>query len=299
MSSDILNNKLSRKVKLAYGSTGFAGMITFNLFLTYSLWFFTEVVGFTATFAGTVIGLGTLWDAITDPLIGAWSDNTKNKKGRRRPFMLGVMFPFAAVTILLFTNLDFGALGTKIYFIIIVLAFYTVQTLLDVPYTALGAEMTLDYDERSSLNSYRTMFANFASVLGAFGIFLAIYFEGMTGSETLGWSLMAAVFGILALISIFIGWKYTAGYERFQDTEITHFSFKEVINGPLKNKSFIIVAIIFALGVMAQTITDGASIYYFFYNMELTEDNVSFLYAALWTAGMVWVPVIEKLSTKY
>ena len=75
-----LNEKLPFKVKLSYGFSGYCSFITWTVFSYYGLYFMTENVGLSAAFAGAMISLGTLWDAITDPLVGTISDNIKNPK---------------------------------------------------------------------------------------------------------------------------------------------------------------------------------------------------------------------------
>ena len=89
-----VNEKLPLKVKLAYGLSGYSSFITWTIFSAYGLYFFTDIVGISAAFAGAMISLGTVWDAISDPLVGSISDGIKSEKGRRRPLIIGVAIPF-------------------------------------------------------------------------------------------------------------------------------------------------------------------------------------------------------------
>src|SRR5699024_12204472 len=97
------NEKLPTKVKLAYGLSGYYSFITWTAFSYYGLYFFTDVVGLSAIFAGAIISLGIFWDAITDPIVGGISDNLKSKYGRRRPLIIGGALPFVLISILMFT----------------------------------------------------------------------------------------------------------------------------------------------------------------------------------------------------
>ena len=74
-----VSEKLPFKVKLGYGMSGYVSFITWTAFSYYGLYFFTDVVGLSAAFACAIISLGTLWDAITDPIVGGISDNLKWK----------------------------------------------------------------------------------------------------------------------------------------------------------------------------------------------------------------------------
>ena len=151
--------RMSPARAIAYGLPGLATLFTFTMFTTYGLYFFTNIVGLSGKFAGLIMTIGTLWDAVTDPLVGIISDNRDPRKGRRRPFLLVCAIPFGIVTWLLFTAWDFVEIQQKIYFIIVALLFYTFQTLIDVPYTSLSGEVTDNYDLRSKLATIRTLSA--------------------------------------------------------------------------------------------------------------------------------------------
>ena len=158
--------RMSPARAIAYGLPGLATLFTFTMFTTYGLYFFTNIVGLSGKFAGLIMTIGTLWDAVTDPLVGIISDNRDPRKGRRRPFLLVCAIPFGIVTWLLFTAWDFVEIQQKIYFIIVALLFYTFQTLIDVPYTSLSGEVTDNYDLRSKLATIRTFWAIIGVAIG-------------------------------------------------------------------------------------------------------------------------------------
>lgn len=294
---DVPGKKIPMGVKIGYGATGFAGLMTFTLFFTYGMLFFTDIVGFNPVFAGILFAVGSLWDAFTDPIVGIWSDNMKGNE-RRRPFLIWVAIPFGIMSWLLFTDFGFGEYITKIYLFIIVLGFFFVQTLLDVPYTALGAEMTLDYDERSSLNSMRNLFGTIGGVFSIAVLVMVHFFSTHTGSEKCGWSLMGACFAILSTITIFIGWRATNGYERFANRNKQNVSFKDVIDGPLRNRSFIYVAGLFAFGIIAQALAGMVGLYYMKYFMGFSETQIGIALACIWFPGIACVPVINFISQR-
>ena len=218
------NEKLPFKVKLAYGLSGYYSFITWTAFSYYGLYFFTDVVGLTAAFAGAIISLGTLWDAITDPLIGSISDNLKCKYGRRRPLIIGAAVPFVIISILLFTNWGFGESAAKVYFVIMILLYYTAQTVLDISSSALGSEMTLDYDERSTLATYKNYFGLLATVAISPTLVLVAYFGGWFENPDYGWSCTLAVYTIVALIFIIILWRTTRADLNFRFTILKCYS---------------------------------------------------------------------------
>lgn len=79
--------------------------------------------------------IGTVWDAITDPLVGMISDARDPQKGRRRPFLIAFAIPFGIVTWLLFTSWNFVETTQKIYFVVDCHFILYISNLIDMPYT--------------------------------------------------------------------------------------------------------------------------------------------------------------------
>lgn len=295
------NEKLPFKVKLAYGLSGYTSFITWTIFSLYGMYFFTDVVGLAAAFAGAIISLGTIWDAITDPIIGSISDNIKSEKGRRRPLIIGVAVPFVLISILLFTNFGFGEAVSKVYFVIVILLYYTAQTVLDISSSALGSEMTVDYDERSTLATYKNFFCMAVVIIISPTLMLVTYFGEKLENPDYGWSCALAIYMIIALIFIFILWKTTKGYEKQNnDGNTAKFSFRDV-KEIFKNKSTRIVMIIFALAVFGNTINLSLQVYFYSYYMQLNEAQiagVTMVVGILSCLGAFGIDVLCKKTSK-
>lgn len=267
--------KLPFKVKLAYGLSGYTSFITWTLFSLYGMYFFTDVVGLAAAFAGAIISLGTIWDAVIDPIIGSLSDGIKSEKGRRRPLIIGVAVPFVLISVLLFTNFGFSETVSKVYFVIVILLYYTAQAVLDISSSALGSEMTLDYDERSTLATYKNFFCMAVVIIVGPTLMLVTWFGQKLGNPDFGWSCALAIYMVLALIFIFILWKTTKGYERYgEDEETAKSSFRD-LKEVFKNKSTRIVMIIFALAVFGNTINLSLQVYYYSYYLRMSEAQIA------------------------
>lgn len=292
------NEKLPFKVKLAYGLSGYYSFITWTAFSYYGLFFLTDVVGLSAIFAGALISIGTLWDAITDPIVGAFSDNLKSKYGRRRPLIIGGAIPFVVISILLFTDWGFDDTLAKVYFTAMVLLYYTAQTVLDISSSALGSEMTLDYDERSTLATYKNYFGLLATVAISPTLVLVSYFGGWFENENFGWSLTIALYMIVALIFIFILWKTTKGYERHREDFVSKFSFSD-LKEIFKNKALRIVAIIFSVGIFANTINYAIQVYYFTNYAELSEGQIATVMLIFGVASIIGAWVVEQLMKRF
>lgn len=291
------SKKLPTLVKVAYGFPGASYFIAFNVLALYLIWFFTESVGFLPGFAGVIASVGILWDAISDPLIGMWSDNRDPKKGRRRPFMLAAAIPFGLSIWLMFTDFGLGPVASKVYFIVVAIIYYTCMTLLDVPYTALGAEMTTDYDERSSLANYRNILSQIANFGTALIFFILPIFAGKFGSMEAGWSATMGLFGALATIGILIGWKFTKGYEATERTQRENVTYKDYFQ-VLKNKPFRNIVYMYATSILAMGFVNTLLIYFLFLVGGLTDAQVPVALMIVFGFSIVFAPVINAVSQK-
>ena len=128
--------------------------------LTYLAFFYlTAVCGLSGTLAGTITFITLLVDSIADPLIGLISDNTHSRLGRRHPYMLASAVPLALSFGLVFA-LPTGMTGLHLflYVTILMLILRVCMSLYYLPYLAIGAEISDDYYERSSIVGYRLFF---------------------------------------------------------------------------------------------------------------------------------------------
>lgn len=285
--------RMSPARAIAYGLPGLATLFTFTMFTTYGLYFFTNIVGLSGKFAGLIMTIGTLWDAVTDPLVGIISDNRDPRKGRRRPFLLVCAIPFGIVTWLLFTAWDFVEIQQKIYFIIVALLFYTFQTLIDVPYTSLSGEVTDNYDLRSKLATIRTFWAIIGVAIGGGIMAYTDFLEPVVGGSRQAWSVCFAFFGIICTLSIWIGYKASEGYENKDIITKKSYSIKEMLEGPLRNKPFLHLTIAFIFAILAQAIFLGVLVYYLRYNLNLNDTQVSLVNIIMWIVALFWVFPID------
>lgn len=194
--------RIPRLTKIVYG-TGDWGMAAFNTLrqIFYAI-FLTDVVGLDPRLASFAAFIGVIWDAINDPLVGAWSDKLRTRWGRRRPFLLLFAIPYGLAFLMLWWAPPWKS---QILLMIHVMLAYalsdTFQTLVVVPFHALTPEMTSDYDERTSLASYR-MFFNFLASLAA-GVAAPMIVDATLaggGTQQQGYVIASAIFGATSII---------------------------------------------------------------------------------------------------
>jgi GPH family glycoside/pentoside/hexuronide:cation symporter len=162
-----LADRLSFWTKLVYGSgdTGFS--LLYTVLDAYLLFFLVTVVKLPPSYAAVAIFMGRTWDWINDPLVGLLSDHTRSRWGRRRPYLLFGPIPFGLSFVLLWWVPPFQSHALlALYYGMAYFVFDTLATLVSVPYLALIPELTPDYDERTSINTYRMFFSIAAGILG-------------------------------------------------------------------------------------------------------------------------------------
>lgn len=157
--------KLKLKEKIGYGLGDAASSMFWKLFSMYLLFFYTDVFGIPAAAAGTMFLLTRIWDAANDPIMGIIADRTNSRWGKFRPYLLWMALPFGIIGVLTFTTPSLGMTGKIIYAYITYTLMMMVYTSVNVPYAALMGVMTPDSKQRTTLASFRMVFAFGGSLL--------------------------------------------------------------------------------------------------------------------------------------
>ena len=199
--------KLNFTTKLAYGAGDMGPAITANLLVFYLLYFFTNVAGLDAGLAGSILAIGKIGDAINDPVAGILSDRTRTRWGRRIPWMLFGAIPFGIFFFMQWVVPSFSA-DPEVnkwclfaYYIAIATFFNLAYTVVNLPYTALTPELTQDYNERTSLNSFRFAFSIGGSILSLIlaGLITAAYPDNLQ-HRFIALGLVSTLISVLAIL---------------------------------------------------------------------------------------------------
>ncbi len=135
-----------------------APCIGFMFFLVsmYLMKFSTDVLLIAPGVMGLIFGISRIWDGISDPLAGYFSDRTETRIGRRRPWLLASLVPIVVVFLMMWSPprmLTGSALVA--WMAVSVIGFYTAMTIFTVPHASLGAELTMSYDDRNRVFGWR------------------------------------------------------------------------------------------------------------------------------------------------
>lgn len=218
--------KLYSTTKLAFGAGDVGPALTANILVFFLLPFLTNVAGLSPSLAGSVLFVGKISDAINDPIIGILSDRTSTRWGRRIPWIVFSIIPFGLVFFLQWLVPSFTSNSTTnsiflfIYYVFIGVLFNIFYTAVNLPYQALTPELTRDYNERTSLNSYRFGFSIGASI---FSLILAqIVFQSFPENDQQKYTVLGLVSTIFATVPLF--WCpliiKERGFEAFFDGKI-------------------------------------------------------------------------------
>ena len=195
MEQGFRTERIPMKTKFGYSMGTMGDVIAFNFFYAYFIYYLTDFAGLPPVMAG-IISMITVWfDAITDPIIGGLSDRSKNPKGRRGPFLIyGAILEYITL-ILMYTVMPIDSVAFKfVWYLIIGCSFWLGYTLFVIPFLALGAELTQDYEERNALSTFRGIFIYVASWFGTAGPMVVIAFVERAGiGEKWAWTIGAVV----------------------------------------------------------------------------------------------------------
>jgi glycoside/pentoside/hexuronide:cation symporter, GPH family len=197
----------SFQVKLYYGMGAIAYGVKDNGFSYFLLLYYNQVLGLPAAWVGAAIMTALLVDAISDPIVGYASDNLHSAWGRRHPFMYASALPVSLTYFLLWNppaTLKGGALFA--YLVVLAIIVRITITLYEIPSSALVSELTYNYDERTSLLSYRFFFGwwgGLTMAVGAYFVFLRATAQYPVGQLNLiGWHHYGTVAAIIMFVAI-------------------------------------------------------------------------------------------------
>lgn len=281
-------------------------------FGTLLLFYYNQVLGVSGYYSGMALMIAMVVDAITDPMVGSLSDNLRSRLGRRHPFMYASALPLPLSLLMLFIPPDgLSEFSLFIWMAIFAVATRASMTLFLVPWTALLAELSQNYEERTSIVSYRYLFG---WITGVSTSFLTLRFLFPSSEEFQSGLLNPAGYPVFASIGacvIFVTIIFTTHFSRDQipylpapPKDPNKFSFGNVfreIRLALTNRSFRIVFI----GLLVSGAISGTSgalgIYMTTYFWGLTPEQIAWYGLAIIGAIAAFIvvrPVQRRLDKK-
>jgi glycoside/pentoside/hexuronide:cation symporter, GPH family len=259
------SKKLPFWLKFLYGS-GEWGISSIGMMrsIFYAI-YLTDVVGLEPRLASFGALTGIVWDAINDPIVGYLTDRLSTRWGRRRPFLLWFAIPFGLSFVILWSAPKWeNQIALMVYVTLAFMLADTFQTLISVPYLSLTPELASDYDERTTLTSFRTVFqlvASLAVVIAAPSIVAAMLARGY--SQQQGFMLVGAIFGSTGAIPLFLLAYFVRETSTPEQTE--SMPFRDILRVAWKNIPFRYAAGMFMLNWSAVDMIAVAFPYFLLY----------------------------------
>ena len=274
------------RTKLAFGigASGEAG--TLWMFNALTFFFYNQVLGLPPDLAGYAVAIAIVFDAITDPVMGSVSDRFRSKYGRRHPFMFAAPGPILIALFFIFNppdsvNTDFQLFAWYTAFTIFLRVSLTLFT---VPHLALGAELSDDYDERSKVMSYNTLFGYVGVVFMHVFVWFIIFdkFEGGQRNIDAYFPIVIYASVLIATCILASAWftKDRIPFLKKPPDDGEKIGFKRLIkdmSGAISNKNYLNLLIgLFFLSVLIGT-HETLGLYMVTFFWELTPYQIGFL----------------------
>lgn len=310
-----MRSNLSFKNKFCYGvgGLGYSSMSqTLNSFI---MFFATAVMGISGSLVGIAIAISSLWDGVSDPLVGYLSDNTKNKFfGKRLGFMFFGIFAIAFLNICIWSMPAGMPEIAKFFWLLIgMLAIETANTCFGTPYSALAIDIAPDYNEQSKVQSFKTVF----NIIGMILPNILMYFfmssislsiqtqytqEGYIKIACINSSLLI----ILGLITIFATLHYVRKNNIYSmDIPKEKFNFSKLMTGYfdiLKKKNFRTVILGYSFATISSAFLTSVGMHLFTYCYHFSSTQISIVLISLFGGAIasqpLWVYLSKRIEKK-
>jgi len=254
--------------------------------------FLTDVMGISPIWAANVFLFGRIWDAVTDPVMGFITDNTRTRLGRRRPYFI-IGAPIVLISfIMMWYPLSSGSETSRIlYFMFVYMLINTTSDILTVPYLAMTSELSTDYSERTSITNAR-MIVNVASTIICAVVPMLIV--GLYQDIRTGYIVMSVVFGLFFTIPMVIVYMKVPEHKQFSEGRKT--TWHEMFS-VLRLRVFRRFMIMYLGIVTAIDITSMIFAYYMTYALHRASE-LSFVLGALLISQVAFIPVASRFVSK-
>ena len=294
--------KVDLSTKLYYGFGAVANGAKSNGFNYLLLFYYSQVIGLRADLVSLGILIALVFDAISDPLVGYISDNTHSKLGRRHPYMYAAGVPVALAYYFLWSPPAWDETGLFLYFVCMAVLIRTLITFYEIPSTALVAELTDDYDQRTEMMSFRYFFGWWGGLTMAVMNYLVFLPEEKGGLEYVqGWSNYGLTASIVIFISIYVSAIGTHKHipHLRKPPSSAPFSFtktKKEIKETLSNRSFLALFVSALLQAVAAGVSTSLSIYFSRHFWELTTTQIGYMNLPYFFSAFIALMLAPRVS---
>jgi GPH family glycoside/pentoside/hexuronide:cation symporter len=289
------DDKLKWTTKIIYGVGDVGNAVVNSAVQFFLMIFYTDGALIAPALVANALLVGKIWDAVNDPLFGWLSDRTTSRFGKRRVYMIFGALPLA-VTIALLWFVPRGLSDTWVFLWIAFtfILFDTMWTLTNVPYYALTAELTDDYDERASLTAFRMVLGVPAYIVGAA---LTPALVGLFATKRAGYGAIGVIYGVLAAVVL---WISAAGLK--ERKKISESKAKapplQTFLATLRNRPFVQLIVAYLVANMAFALIKTLMAYFLIYQLGMEEQVPVVMFLLLLFVALFLFPW-KKLSDRW
>ncbi|MDE5604476.1 MAG: glycoside-pentoside-hexuronide (GPH):cation symporter [Eubacterium sp.] len=307
MKENSLTHGIKFKDKLGYAMGDMGGLLTFSLIGAFQNKFYTDVLHISPAKIMVLILVARLWDAINDPIWGAFIDSRKpTRHGRFRPYIFWFSIPLAVSAVLMFTiipNLDEAKYLLFAY--VTYILYGMMYTAVNIPYGSLASVVTDDEKERSSLSMWRSIGAGIGGLPGTILLPMIVYTTtiGADGTkiQTLNGTKLTIGVLILSVISVAIYFgHYKLTKERIAPPkkQKSNYNAFKTISDLVKNRPFVMLCLASMLLIAFQFYYQSTYTYLFadYYH---SAGLYSMVTICTYLPMAILIPIMNKLIDKF
>lgn len=300
--------QLSSLEKWSYAAGNVPFAVKDAAFINFVVFYYTQVQGLSGSLTGLAMFIALTWDAISDPVVGSWSDTLRTRWGRRHPLLVAGGIPTALLFLALFHPPEgLGQVGIFTWLLGVSILLRTFLTIYFIPYSAMGAELSTDYDERTVIAKARVSVAWLAGIAMPFAGFALIFQPqgGVDGRLMQGnyvqYGIVSAVLaGLTALICV---WGTRGVIPRLPQGSATHIPFSPLrilsdFRIAFTNRKFLLgtgAGLVFGIAAGVYT---TLSLYLGTYFWEFSTDQLALLLLPTFLATLLAFVVLARVGQR-
>lgn len=270
--------------------------IIFGSIMLFLSFFYTDIYGLSPALVGVLMLSVRVVDAVTDVIMGAIADRTQTRWGRFRPWLLWMAFPYAVMSVLMFTTPDWSYNAKVVYAFVTYFTMSLAYTAIGVPYCSLGSVITNDPKERVSFQSYRFIMVGIATLIVSSCLLpMADWFGGEDKAK--GYQMAMAVLSLLGM-GMFL-YCFATVRERIQPAVQTRDAFKADLRDVWKNDQWVRILQLTLCNVCPGFIRMAATMYYVVWVMGESNSFASMLISIGVIGMMIGSGLAKKLTDSF
>jgi GPH family glycoside/pentoside/hexuronide:cation symporter len=288
--------------RAGYGIGAIVTIVAVNSLMQLTGLFYIDLLKISPILLGFAAAIPRLWDAITDPLVGNLSDNTRSRFGRRIPYILiGGILVGITFAILFMVPRDWSKDAIFAYFLVTSLIFYTAVTIYAVPHGALGLEMTNDYHERTRIFAYASFIGNVGAIASPWLYYFAHRSVFKDAIEGMKW--VCVGLGLILIVSAIICAVTCKEHKLKQAKKQKRVKFWESLKITCKNRTFMMLVVVFVLVITGFQFVMGFSnfivIYYAYSGDKAAASGLLGWMGTIWAVtGIIGILPMTWISSR-